>query len=798
MGYSFPSTTKPKQTLNIENFCGVDYASNPWEISVARSPDAVNLIPSDGGYPETRPGARELTRLEGRINGIWDYYTDSGRVRLVHHGDRISRWGVDNSTEVLYEGMRDVKSSAVQLRDKMLILDGGTALLVWQDEEDEDGAVSRIKITPLSERAYVPTTTVGRKPGERLGGSGLEAVNMIGNRRKNSFCVSETGATVLYMDSYPVKRFIKAEVLSENGIWTEVSYKSEDLTEGKLTFESLAITPVSGMDNYRVEFEVENLGTADKQDEFTPEEAERMDEEGQLVWTTVRGKEYWAKKYWFRVGEDLPREAVDAVIVTQNTYYEFVRDKGKDTVTKPKSVQYAVSITADEGERKLELGWYEDCYDESSDEVEYEPDGKHHLEMELLQKEGVWYLTVTQPHSSHGGGIGAIPKICELSRVVISRRSGTDDLYADKINGCTVAGVFGVGGNADRVFISGNKAHRNMDFMSGFEDVTYFPDTGYAKIGGEGSSVVGYSWLSDGVLAVHKEEAAGDSTIWYRSGALDDNGEAVFTLKQGAVGVGAVSPRCFAHFGTDNLMLSKQGVYAVTHAANEAVNERYAALRSWYINPKLCVEEDLSEAVAAAFGGRYYLAVNDRVYVADVGVGGSYERRGGGYQYDWWYWEGLPVRVWYTGENSLMFGTAEGAICVLDNSCYDLIGEESKPIECHWLTPVLDLGSKAYYKKIKNVYAIAEPYGRSSVRLGYILKGIESEIMDKRMSVFDFGDMDFSDMAFETDPMPRNLSSGAKIKKVMFIQFKLYNEPGRMFGLYGLTVLYTQGGKYKG
>lgn len=279
---------------------------------------------------------------------------------------------------------------------------------------------------------------------------------------------------------------------------------------------------------------------------------------------------------------------------------------------------------------------------------------------------------------------------------------------------------------------------------------------------------------------------------------MDENGEAVFSMKQGAVGVGAISSRCFAHFGTDNLMLSGQGVYAVTHAGNEAMNERYAALRSWFINPRLCAEGGLSEAVAIGYRGRYYLAVDGRVYVADIDAGSSYERRAGGYQYDWWYWEGLPVRVWYSENGQLMFGAEDGRIYVLDNRCYDNVYGENRAIECHWLTPVLDLGTRAYYKKIKNVYPIAEPYKRSCVRLAYALRGVETEVMDRRMSVFDFNDIDFADFAFETDPMPRNLSAGAKIKKVMFIQFRLRNEPGRDFGLYGLTVLYTVGGKYKG
>lgn len=789
MAYKFPNSGKSRRVFNIERFRGVDFASQPFEVSAERSPDAVNLIPSDGGWPETRPGISRLVQFAGRINGIHELCTGTGKIRLVHHGSKISHWQSDGSSTLLYESAADTKSSAVQLRDKLLIFDGKAALVARLDDE---GAP---KICTLAAAAYVPTTMIGRPAGAKVGGTALEAVNMVGSARKNSFCVSSEGQTVLYMDTRPVKAFNKAEVLLQNGIWTEVDWESSNLTEGSLTFETLNVTPVSGMDNYRVEFEAETLGDEDRESRKTPGEADLVEEEGVRVWLFSSGNEIWAKKYWFEIGTSLPRESVDVAIMPADTYYSW----STDYTGKAYPGQYAVTVTESEGAKAVTLGFLSDGYGEDEDPDELEI----YTDVELVKDDGVWYVTVTQPHNVCGSGSGHRVYVRDLSRVVLSWREGEVNLQADKINGCTAAHLFGVGGNADRIFVTGNVAHKNMDWMSGFEDAAYWPEDGYTRVGSEGSAVVGYSWLADGVLAIHKEEAAGDSTIWYRAGGLDSEGEARFTLTQGAVGVGAASARCFAHFGADNLLLAKDGVYAITHAGNEAVNERYAQLRSWFVNPKLTAEKDLGEAVAIRFGGRYYLAVNGHVYVADTGEGSTWESRGGGYQYDWWYWEGVPVRVWYAGEDELMFGTAGGWICRLTGENFDEGDEADTPISCHWLTPVLDFGTRAQYKKIKNAYAIAEPYARSAVRMAYIISGAEnevlaSEVLDRRMSVFDFDDIDFEDFAFETDPMPRNVPSGAKAKKVMFMQFKLYNEPGRSFGLYGLTVLYTVGGKYRG
>ena len=312
---------------------------------------------------------------------------------------------------------------------------------------------------------------------------------------------------------------------------------------------------------------------------------------------------------------------------------------------------------------------------------------------------------------------------------------------------------------------------------------------------------MGYSWLSDDTLAIHKAANGTEPTIWLRSSSVTAEGEALFAVKQGAVGKGVAASGAFAYFGGDNLCLSDDGVFAVVRVGNEAVNERYALDRSWFINPRLREEKNLSEAQGISYKGRYYLAVNGHVYIADGNAPKAYVDKSADYQYEWWYWEGLPVRVWYASDDELMFGTDDGRIMLLDSgTVYDSQPGDAEPvgIGCRWLTGVLDLGSRAYCKKIKNAYVIAEPFNSSRAKLSYIIQGLETEVLDRSMGVFDFNNIDFADFGFETDDMPRNLASNAKAKKVMFIQFKIENEPGKAFGIYGLTVLYTISGKYKG
>lgn len=254
--------------------------------------------------------------------------------------------------------------------------------------------------------------------------------------------------------------------------------------------------------------------------------------------------------------------------------------------------------------------------------------------------------------------------------------------YEDRIGRCRFGMMFGVNGNTDRLFLSGNDRFANVDFFSEAEDLTYFPDLNTVAMGNESQAVVGYARLSDNTLAIFKEDAGGaDASIFYRtsyySEQQDDRGNlekilAVFPTTAGNLGEAMISRHASLDFGGDNLMLSKRGVFGVVLADNVATAVRYTRERSRMVNAKLISEEHLEEAVAYSFGGRYYLAVNSHVYVADgrfrISVPNDAD---GSYQYEWWYWEDVPARVFSELDGRLVFGTDDGMICEFDGECTD-------------------------------------------------------------------------------------------------------------------------------
>ena len=254
--------------------------------------------------------------------------------------------------------------------------------------------------------------------------------------------------------------------------------------------------------------------------------------------------------------------------------------------------------------------------------------------------------------------------------------------YEDRIGGCSFGMMFGVSGNTDRLFVSGNEHFPNVDFFSEAEDLTYFPDLNTVAMGTVSQAVVGYARLSDNTLAIFKESVGGaDASIFYRTGytseQTDEKGNlerllSIFPTTAGNLGETMISRHASLDFGGDNLMLSRNGVFGIVLADNVATATRYTRERSRHINAKLCAEPSLSDAVGYSFNNRYYLAVNSHVYVADARYRISvHDDMDGSYQYEWWYWEDVPARVFSELDGRLVFGSEDGMICEFDGACTD-------------------------------------------------------------------------------------------------------------------------------
>lgn len=380
--------------------------------------------------------------------------------------------------------------------------------------------------------------------------------------------------------------------------------------------------------------------------------------------------------------------------------------------------------------------------------------------------------------------------------------------YADRVNKCTIFAFFGFN-NDNRIFISGNPEYPNWDWQSGLDDPTYFPDTGYTKVGSDTSAIMGYLKQYNS-LTIVKADNEQDAEVFLRTAQMEDDGTVIFPIQQGIKGVGAISKYAFASLRDDPLFLAREGVFAI--ASTSVQLERTVQDRSYFVNPVLTTEAGLSEAVAAVWNGYYILCVNGRAYVADSrkrtaqsGTGASYSESGSyvQYSYEWYYWQNIPARVIREFEGELYFGTADGYICKFntDISTMAKYNDDGAPILARWATKMDDYGTIVRRKTLtkKGCGVMIKPYTRSSVTVYTSTdRTHEAKIQYAAMDILDFSDIDFSRFTFNTLDTPQVVPFNKKVKKFIVLQLIFENNvKDEGFGIYGVQTQFAIGGYVK-
>ena len=151
------------------------------------------------------------------------------------------------------------------------------------------------------------------------------------------------------------------------------------------------------------------------------------------------------------------------------------------------------------------------------------------------------------------------------------------------------------------------------------------------------------------------------------------------------------------------------------------------------------------------------------------------------YQYEWWYWENLPIRVFFSWNNELYFGTDDGKICKFNDKYLD----NNKEVFSYWETPFLELNNPYLAKTIKNVTLTLNPNHSSDITFGYKLDDETTEIISKNYHCLD-------------DDFPKTIQEKEKIKKFMFIKFFMKNKSTSKMTFERLILEYIVAGKYRG
>lgn len=251
----------------------------------------------------------------------------------------------------------------------------------------------------------------------------------------------------------------------------------------------------------------------------------------------------------------------------------------------------------------------------------------------------------------------------EYNTLAMSDNYVLGDEIAKSLGGAT----YGFDGNDNRLFLYG--ANNNTVYYSEVNDFTNFGENNIIKCGSNNNKIIGMHRLFDGSMGVFKTKSNTEPNLYTLSyslvtsgiyGASESYPREIFPARGWKISESLVGE--VVDLAGDILMICKGGVYGLASSTNVASKERFARERSKHIE-HLLKSHDLSKSKAIVFDNRLYLAIDNKVYVADARYK-SVENSNldDTFNYEWWVWDNVPVTFWVNINNELHFTTPYGQL----------------------------------------------------------------------------------------------------------------------------------------
>ena len=240
-------------TRNYKNFKGVDFSNRKDEVSLYRSPDALNVWKnyksSFGRCIETRPDVELIDTFDYSIFGLFFYTINTIDHMIVHSGTSLI--DIDMSTnerKVIKEnGMKPAKSQAFITNNIFYIKDGLNYL------EYDGKEIKEVEGT-------IPVTFINCRP--EGGGSQYQDHNLLSPKEQNWFLADGESKEYKLNDD---------EINSVDKVWIDDELKTKDtdytvdLILGKVIFNVAPPKPnTDGRDNVKIEYTKHSQAKADR------------------------------------------------------------------------------------------------------------------------------------------------------------------------------------------------------------------------------------------------------------------------------------------------------------------------------------------------------------------------------------------------------------------------------------------------------------------------------------------------------------------------------------------------------
>lgn len=350
--------------------------------------------------------------------------------------------------------------------------------------------------------------------------------------------------------------------------------------------------------------------------------------------------------------------------------------------------------------------------------------------------------------------------------------------FPERIKKCTFHVLFG-GTNDTRVFVSGNPDFPNMMWRSGLYDPTYFPENGFYKVGSDREKITGFSKQYD-FLVIEKESSKGN--MQYQ---LDVNGFSTFPIKPLNDHVGTIAPRSIQVIENNPISLGKTGVHLLTQS--DVRDERNIRHISVNVDAKLLNEPGLEHAISIDYNRKYWLAVNDKVYVFDYGIG------------EWFLFDNIPASCFLEFNGDLYFGGEGRLFRFKKESELKPFDDDGVPIRAYWTSKYFTFDADHLRKVVDRIFFSMKPSIKTSADLYYTTnKKVSDLIKTKRMDQLDFFRMDFNFFSFIRSTFPQEVMVRIKAKKITHFQLRIINDkPDESLGLISLGIKFRYGSQVK-
>lgn len=251
--------SEPKVYTSVyTNFKGVDFTNDPTQVFKRRSPDALNMIPDDGGVPYKRTGWKveysPTTEAEKKeIRSMWSFDYGGQSHILYAKGNGIYNGLGDNG-----EALITLSSATSDVVGFFFNAISGGAFYILADNvlrEYSTRVISGETEFYFKEvQPYVPTTLIGRTP--TGGGTVYEDVNLLSRERKEMF-LGDDKSTDYYTSASIVSGTEIVKVKNSSGDYdtlTKGTGYTVDYATGKITFATVKPPVVTGEDNILIQY----------------------------------------------------------------------------------------------------------------------------------------------------------------------------------------------------------------------------------------------------------------------------------------------------------------------------------------------------------------------------------------------------------------------------------------------------------------------------------------------------------------------------------------------------------------